>query len=209
MIGPRTTISPVSPTATSRHASVGAVDSVARHDAHLGVEDRLADAPGLADRVARVEAAEDRRLRLTEALLQQHAALLEGVDQLDGDRGAGGEREAQLRDERGAVVARVERAEQVAEHRRHAAEEGDVVLGDRLPQRRRVEVALQDQRRPGVERRNREDLQAERVEERHDDEHAVAPRAVEEELRVERIRRASCGAGAGRPWARPSCPTCT
>ena len=123
MIGPRTTISPVSPTAASRHADGLLLDTRERHHAHLGVGHGAADAAGLAHGVARVEAAQDRGLRLAEALLEHQAVSLEGADQIHGHRGAGAEDEAQRAQIEGRRARRLQRLAQRGELRRHRAEE--------------------------------------------------------------------------------------
>ena len=139
------------------------VDRRLRHHAQLGVEHRPADAARLADRVARVETAQGRRLGLAEALLQDDAARLERADLFDRHRGARAEQEAQARRWRSAS-ALLELGEQRGELRRHRAEKRDALGGYALPRSRGVEAGLQKYCGPGVQRRQREDREPERVE---------------------------------------------
>src|SRR5262249_45018566 len=149
-----------------------AVEVLELHHAHLRVEDRPADAARLAHRVARFEAAEDRGLRLAEALLQHDPVSLEGADLLGWNGGARAEDEAQRREIRARARARELVLEQ-RELRRHGAEEADALLADESPRARGVEARLERERGAGVERRQREDAEPEGVEERQDHEHAV------------------------------------
>ena len=121
-----------------------AVDRRLRHDAQLGVEHRPPDAARLADRVARVEAAQDRRLGLAEALLQHDAARLEAADLLDRHRGARAEQEAQARRRRRAARApRARRAARRAGWAR-APRKRDALGRDALPGARGVEARLEE-----------------------------------------------------------------
>ena len=158
-----------------------ALERVDADDPNVTLPHGPAHAAGFAYRVLRAEAAEDRSLGLAEALLEPQAARLEGVDDLDRDRGAGREQEAQC------VGPRIESVigfEQPPKHRRNATEVADLFGLDGAPHLGGIEAWLEYDRGSRVKRRESQDLQSEGMEEWHDREHAIRRLGPEKKCRA-------------------------
>ena len=107
-----------------------------------------------------------------------------GANQLGRSRGAGGEEEAQAGWAGRAGPRAYERVEQPAMRSRDASEIADALGAIVCQTRSASKPSWITTPAPAVERRQREDLQAERMEEWRDDEHAVVAPDAEEGARV-------------------------